>query len=418
MTGHGHGHDHGHHHDHAHDADATARSGAGGPLLYIDAIGGVAGDMLLGALIDAGASFEQIEAAVRRLVDGIRIEVVAAERHAIGATAVRVSAPAEPGVSRTWADVQALLAAAGLLPRIEERAQRAFALLAEAEGRVHGVPAEAVHFHEVGGIDAIADVVGVCAALEALGVDRIEASPLPLARGTTEGAHGRIPLPAPAVVELLRGAPVVPALGSGETVTPTGAALVAALAGRWGDLPAMEIGTVGYGAGHRDDPVVPNVVRVLVGRPSGVGRGDVAVIEATIDDLSPELVPDALDEVRGAGALDAWTAPVATKHGRPAVVVTALARPAHREAVAEALFRSTSTLGVRITHAERIELERDWVTVDVAGESVRVKRGILRGAVVNLAPEHRDCVAAAGRLKVPVRRVWESALAVAQEERG
>jgi uncharacterized protein (DUF111 family) len=170
---------------------------------------------------------------------------------------------------------------------------------------------------------------------------------------------------------------------------------------------------VGYGAGTRDDPAVANVVRVLVGQPSDPLGGEVVVVETTIDDLSPELIPDALAEARAAGALDAWTAPVTTKHGRPGVVVTALARPGERDAVAEALFRSTSTLGVRITRAERIELERDWITVDVDGEPVRVKRGLLRGAVVNLAPEHRDCVAAAGRLEVPVRRVWESALATA-----
>ena len=401
------GHD-GHHHHHHHEAAAPTARG----LVYIDAIGGAAGDMLLAALLDAGAPLDAVQAAVGSLVDGIRVEVGTASRHAIGARTVAIVGPDEGHVHRTWRDVRVLLDAADLAPRARDRAHRAFELLARAEGRVHGMDPEDVHFHEVGAIDAIGDVVGVCAALEALGADRVEASPLPLGRGVTQAAHGRIPLPAPAVLEILQGAPIAPSPVPGETVTPTGAALVAAVADAWGGVPALRLGSTGYGAGGRDDAEVPNLVRVLVGQPVATGA-PVAVVEATIDDLNPELVPDALDDVRSAGALDVWTAPVVMKHGRHGMTITAIARPTDRDAVATALLRSTSTLGVRVTEARRIELDRDVVTVAVRGHDVRVKRGLLDGAVVNVAPEHRDCAAAARALDVPVKEIWASALAAA-----
>ena len=409
------GHHHHHHDDHAHGTAAPAReTPAVRGLVYIDAIGGVAGDMLLAALLDAGAPLGAVQAAVGSLVDGIRVEVGAAERHAIGARTVAIVGPDEGHVHRTWRDVRALLDAAELAPRARARAHRAFELLARAEGRVHGMDPEDVHFHEVGAIDAIGDVVGVCAALEALGADRVEASPLPLGRGLTDAAHGRIPLPAPAVLEILQGAPIAPSPVARETVTPTGAALVAAVADAWGGVPALRLGATGYGAGRRDDAEAPNLVRVLVGAPVTPAGAPISVVEATIDDLNPELVPDALDDARAAGALDVWTAPVVMKHGRHGITITALARAADRDAVATALLRSTSTLGVRISEARRIELDRDEVTVAVRGHDVRVKRGLLDGAVVNVAPEHRDCAAAARALDVPVKEVWASALAAAQ----
>lgn len=410
---HHHDHDHGHDHPHAHGALAERAAPGARGLVYIDAIGGAAGDMLLAALLDAGAPLDVVQAAVGSLVDGIRVEVGTAERHAIGARTVAIVGPDEGHVHRTWRDVRALLDAADLAPRARARAHRAFELLARAEGRVHGMDPEDVHFHEVGAIDAIGDVVGVCAALEALGADRVEASPLPLGRGLTDAAHGRIPLPAPAVLEILQGAPIAPSPVHGETVTPTGAALVAAVADAWGGVPALRLGATGYGAGRRDDAEAPNLVRVLVGAPVSAAGAPVAVVEATIDDLNPELVPDALEDVRSAGALDVWTAPVVMKHGRHGLTITAIARPGDRDAVATALLRSTSTLGVRITEARRVELDRDVVTVAVRGHDVRVKRGLLDGAVVNVAPEHRDCAAAARALDVPVKDVWASALAAA-----
>ena len=287
-----------------------------------------------------------------------------------------------------------------------------------AEGAVHGIDPERVHFHEVGAVDAIGEVCGVALALEALGIERVVCSPLPVGRGFVEAAHGRLPLPAPATLELLRGAPLVGVELGVELVTPTGAALVAALAEAFGPLPAMTLESVGYGAGTRELPDRPNVVRVLVGvaAPAPAGAGRVSLIEANLDDLLPELAPDAAAACFAAGALDVWTSPAQMKRGRPGFVLSALARPGEERAVARAMLRETSTLGVRIARLDRVELERESRTVEVAGEPVRVKVGRLEGRVVNLAPEHADCERAARITGAPVKTVWARALAAAHEE--
>ena len=250
-----------------------------------------------------------------------------------------------------------------------------------------------MHFHEVGGLDALADVCGVALALEELGIDRVECSPIPCSRGFTEASHGRLPLPAPATLELLRGAPLVPLEVGAELVTPTAAALLAATVGRYGPIPAMTLEGVGYGAGSRDLPAVPNVVRVLVGElaEAAPATSDVIVIETNLDDTPGELVPDAAARAYAAGALDVWTTPALMKKGRPGVVLAALARPADARAVAEAIVRETTALGVRMARHQRLELERRFRDVSIDGHAVRVKLGVLDGEVVNLAPEHDDC---------------------------
>jgi uncharacterized protein (TIGR00299 family) protein len=373
--------------------------------LYIDCIGGVAGDMLLGALLDAGASVDLTPF-------DLAIETGKAERHGIAATTTRIVGAAEQP-HRDWATIRTLIDGAGLPERARERAQEAFRRLAIAEGRIHDVEPERVHFHEVGAIDAIGEIAGVALALESLAIDRVVCSPLPLGRGFVDAAHGRLPLPAPATVELLRGAPVYGVEIELELVTPTGAALVAALADSFGPLPRVTLERAGYGAGTRDLQALPNVVRVIVG--TDVTTGTVSLIEATLDDLLPELAPDAAEACFAAGALDVWTAPAQMKRGRPGFVLSALARPEAERAVAEAILRETSTLGVRIAHLDRIELERSSRTVEVAGEPVRVKVGRLDGRVVNLAPEHADCERAARITGEPVKTIWARALAAAHE---
>jgi hypothetical protein len=384
-------------------------------LLYVDAVAGVAGDMLLGALLDAGASLDAVRAGLARMgVAGLAVAVERTERHGIGAAHVTVSAPHEH-VHRDWAAVRELIDRAALPPRAAARAHEAFRRLAEAEGRIHGVPPDRVHFHEVGGVDAIADVCGTALALEDLGVDRVVCSPLPAPRGFVRAAHGRLPLPAPATLELLVGAPLVGVEGDAELVTPTGAALIAALAEGFGPLPAMTLAAVGYGAGTRDTPERPNLVRVLVGEAApGAPRRPAVLVEATLDDLTPELVPDAVAACTAAGALDAWVAPVQMKKGRPGVVLTAVARPEAEHAVATALLRATTTLGVRVVPVARYELEREHTHVAVGGERIGVKLGRLDGAVVNAAPEHDDVARAAAALGRPARAVWAEAFAAAQ----
>jgi hypothetical protein len=388
-------------------------------LAYVDAVAGVAGDMLLGALLDAGADPEYVRSGLAALaLDGLALETEATSRHGIAARRVSVVAAPERDVHRNWADVRDLLDGAALPPRALERAHAVFAALARAEGRVHDVAPENVHFHEVGALDAIGDVCGIVLALEELDIDELACSPLPAPRGLIDAAHGRLPLPAPATLELLRGAPLYGVDVSVELVTPTGAAVVAALAVEFGPLPAMHLQTVGYGAGTRDLQELPNVVRVLVGERDRLAGGDgvredVMLIETNLDDLSPELVPDAAERCFAAGALDVWVSPAQMKKGRPGIVFSALARPADERAVAEAILRETTTLGVRVSPARRWELAREWISVEVDGEAIRVKLGFLDGQAVNAAPEHDDCLAAARRTGRPVKELWGAALAAA-----
>ncbi len=390
-------------------------------LAYVEAIGGLAGDMLLGALIDAGADPQRIRDGLGGLgLPGLDLVTAAEARHGIAACRVVSVAAADLAGSqprRTWADVRAILDAARLADRPRARAGAVFAALAAAEARVHGVPADSVHFHEVGALDAIGDVCGIALALEELDVGELACSSLPAAGGLVDAAHGRLPLPAPATVELLRaaGAAVHGVAGEGELVTPTGAAVVAALCGEFGPLPPMRLEAVGYGAGARRRPERPNLVRVLIGRRTAVGGGreEAVLIETNLDDLSPELVPDAAERCFAAGALDVWVVPVAMKKGRPGVVFSALARPADEERVARAVLRETSALGLRVTPARRWELERRWTAVEVAGRAIRVKLGALDGETVNAAPEHDDCVAVARQTGRPVKAIWAEALAAA-----
>ncbi len=396
-------------------------------LAYVDAIGGLAGDMLLGGLLDAGADVERVGRGLRQLgADGVELSVAKVHRHgilAVGVSTVTGDPQAPDRPHRSWADVRVLLDRAGLAERPLARAQAIFKRLAEAEGRVHGVAPETVEFHEVGGLDSIGDICGIVLALEELGVDEVACSPLPSPRGFVDAAHGRLPLPAPATVELLRGAPIHGVDLDLELVTPTGAAVVAALAGEFGPLPGMRLETVGYGAGSRDLEACPNLVRVLIGErlaTAGAGqnpdqdpRGQAILLETNLDDLSPELVPDAVDRCFAAGALDVWVAPVGMKKSRPGIVFSALARPADERAVAGAILRETTALGLRVSRVRRWELERTWVTVEVAGQPIRIKLGSLDGEVVNASPEHDDCASVARQTGRSVKAVWAAAVSAA-----
>jgi uncharacterized protein (TIGR00299 family) protein len=384
-------------------------------VLYLDCVAGVAGDMLLGAVLHAGAEPQRVRTGLAGLgIEGLELRTEPVTRHAISAMHATIhAAPGQP--QRDWRSIRPLIDAAGLPERARERSQEAFRRLARAEARIHGVDPEQVHFHEVGAVDAIGEVCGVALALEDLGVDRVVCSPLPVGRGFVKAAHGRLPLPAPATLALLEGAPIYGVEVETELVTPTGAALVAALASGYGPLPRLTLEAVGYGAGTRDGAELPNVVRAIVGAETGPASRPVSLIEANLDDLIPELAPDAAAACFAAGALDVWTAPAQMKHGRPGFVLSALTRPHDEEAVATAMLRETSTLGVRIARLDRIELERESRTVEVAGEPVRVKVGWLAGKVVNLAPEHADCERAARISGAPVKTVWAQALAAAHE---
>lgn len=377
--------------------------------------------MLLAALLDAGADRDELERVPAALGLGeVELVVAHVERHGIGALHVDVRAPDEDP-HRSWRTIRAMLEGSELPQRVREHSLAVFARLAEAEGRVHGVPPEEVHFHELGAVDTLVDVCGGVALLESLAVERVECSPLPAARGFVRAAHGLLPLPSPATLELLRlaGAPLRGVEEEGELVTPTGAALAVTLAESFGAPPDLTLERVGYGAGTRDTEARPNLVRVLVGQAAPAaappGVGEAVLLEANLDDLLPELVPDAAQACLTAGALDVWTVPAQMKKGRPGFVFAALVRPGDEAAVAEAMLRQTSTLGVRSTPVRRRELERRERVVEIEGAPVRVKLGLLGGEVVNVAPEHDDCAAVAARLGRPVKSIWAAALAAVQE---
>jgi uncharacterized protein (TIGR00299 family) protein len=390
--------------------------------LWVDASNGAAGDMILAALLDAGADRGAVEAAFGALSaaagETISLEVAGVRRHGLRATLALVRAETST-VHRGLADVLALLDEAGLPSPVTGLSARVFELLAAAEARVHGVPLAEIRFHEVGALDALADVAGTATALDSLGLldaaATITVSVVGVGTGMVTAAHGSLPVPVPAVVALLSdaGAPVTAGPGDGETCTPTGAALLAAIATGWGPLPAMVARAAGCGAGRRDPAAHPNVIRVIAGDKAGASRpwrvATLRLIESTVDDLDPRLWPGALEALRSAGAIDAWLTPATMRGGRPAQVVSALTEADALDSVMRELFRATTTLGARVTEVERHFLPRDSIVVDVAGQPVSVKRGFLDGEPVTVQPEYSDARAAALASGLPVADVIDMA---------
>ncbi len=390
------------------------------PVLWIDASRGIAGDMLLAALLDAGADLASVQTAVANAAtaagEPIEIGVEAVRRHGLRAT--RLIVTTEPSSTRRQLDdVLAVVAAAGLTPAAARFAEQAFRVLAAAEGRVHGVAAASVHFHEVGALDSIADIVGGAAALDGLGVLAPDAvrvvSEIALGGGTVRTAHGQLPVPVPAVLELLTGLSVSAGAGDRELCTPTGAALIAALGAESGPLPALSIRSTGSGAGGYDPDDRPNVTRVVIGERTRTETGwqhrDLIMLEATVDDLDPRLWPAVLDALHEAGAADAWLTPVLMRHGRPGHVVSALLPAETVDAAYATLARLGVTLGARTYAVERRALPRDSITVEVAGQPVQVKRGWLGGQAVIVTPEYRDAVAAAEASGIALPEVLDQA---------
>jgi len=387
---------------------------SGRRLLYLDCVGGVAGDMLLGALVEALGDPAPVEAAAASL--GFADLALRWSRGCPGGIAARrldvCFDPAAHPRHRSLADVESLLATAAVSAGARERARAVFRRLAEAEGRVHGESAERVHFHEVGAVDAVVDVLGCCVALEALAVDEVVCSVLPMGHGTVHSEHGPLPLPAPAVVAMLPGVPVRDAGVEGETVTPTGAALVTTLAARFGGMPAMTVESVGMGAGSRSYPGLPNLVRAFVGRPESAGlaaTSDNVIVECNLDDLDPRVVPVVLERLLEAGAVDAFVTPIVMKKGRPGHLLTALTPPSSLEGVVGVMLRETTSLGCRTHPVAKRSLERRMETVDTPWGAVQVKVALLGGKALRRIPEFSDCLRLARQAKVPVRDVLAAA---------
>jgi uncharacterized protein (TIGR00299 family) protein len=389
-------------------------------VAYFDCVAGISGDMALGALIDAGADAEEIRDRLATLpLEPYEIEVE--ERQSAGIRATKVTVRAEStALVRTYSSIRLLLDAASLPAAVKATAQRIFRRLAEAEARIHRKELELVTFHEVGGIDSIVDIVGTSLALDLLGIERVVSSPVPTGTGMVRTDHGLLPLPTPAVVELLRGAPMYSLDVSVELVTPTGAAILAAMAEGFGDLPPMEIESVGYGAGTHELEF-PNVVRVFVGtlsearsRSADAATTGEVVLATNVDDLNPELYEYVLERLLGAGAQDAWLTPIVMKKSRPAVTVSVLCSAAREPELRRILFRETGTLGVRSTPVSKLALERDSLKVETSVGTVAVKVGLLDGRPVTVAPEFEDCAKAARDSGIPARDVYEEALGLAR----
>jgi uncharacterized protein (TIGR00299 family) protein len=406
------------------------------PAAYIDATAGVAGDMLLAALLDAGADLERVRGAIASLgVPGLGLATEPARRGGLACLRAVITVPAQADRHRHLADVLGHIDASDLRPAGKDLAARVFGLLAEAEGAVHGEPPDEVHFHEVGAFDSMADVVGTAAALEDLGLLAPGAvvccSALAAGSGSVRSQHGRLPVPVPAVLRIAAAAGLNLAGGdlAGERTTPTGAALLAAAAVP-GGFPAMTVRAVGTGGGGRDTPDRPNITRVVMGTSGAeqdLREGEVTVVETTVDDLDPRLWPSVLQAVRAAGAWDCWCTPIVGRHGRPGQVLTALCAEPVRRAVADAIFAHTGTLGVRWSRMNRLTASRTSVPVEVGppgrGQVVTVKvagtAGDLAGPGTATA-ELAEAEAAARALGWPVRAVCEAAVAQyrAQAARG
>jgi len=370
-------------------------------ICYLDAFSGISGDMVVGALADAGAPSGLLAEALTGLGTGATFTFEKTRRCGIGATKFHVAVPHEHS-HRHLSHILEMIDGAALAPRVKQNASAVFQRLGEAEARVHQIAIERVHFHEVGAVDSICDIVGACVGFELLGVEEIHSSALNLGSGTVKMEHGVLPVPAPATAALVEGRPVYACGPEVELTTPTGAALVTTLAARFGAMPAMRIVSAGYGAGGHDFAEQANVLRVLVGEKTGASEATmVAVIEAHIDDSSPQVLAYAVERLLEAGALDAALAPLTMKKGRPGVLLRAIARPEDQETLAQLIFAETSTLGLRISQAERRVEARHTVEVETVHGKVRVK-------VSNeghYAPEYEDCRRLAIESRTPLKDI-------------
>jgi len=388
-------------------------------IAYFDCFMGISGDMTLGALLDAGADAAIFQEKLSALgIGGYKLDIAKRITGGIAATDVNVLLETHQQNHRHLSDIISIIDNSRLSARVRETAGRIFMRLAQAEAKVHGGAPEEVHFHEVGAIDAIVDIVGAVILLEILGWPKVVASPMPTFYGYANGAHGVIPLPAPATAELLRDVPWQKLDIEGELVTPTGAAIIAELASEFGHLPPMTVKAIGYGAGKSDFGTA-NALRVMVGEEIQDGNSSpplVAVVETNIDDLNPELYEPVMEKLFAAGALDVFMNPIMMKKNRPGVLLAAICDPDKAKTIAEIILTETSTFGVRISVSQRVCLERHREEITTEFGAVGIKVGEKDGRMVTASPEYEDCKKAANNHAVPIRLVYETALAAFRKQ--
>jgi len=381
---------------------------------YFDCFSGISGDMVLGSLVDAGADLREIERELRKLkLDGWSISAQKVNRRGIFATRVKVET-GETHHHRGLSTIVGLIDQAGLAPRAAERAKKIFTRLGEAEARVHQMPIEKVHFHEVGAVDSIIDIVGAAIGFELLGLDEFACSALDVGGGQVKTAHGLLPVPAPATAELLRGAPTYSSGIERELVTPTGAAIATTLSTRYAEIPRMTLRAIGYGAGTADIAEKPNVLRLLIGEREASDAGEywgapVTVIETNVDDMSPQIYGYFAERALAAGALDVFSTSAQMKKNRPGLLVTILSEPGNVSRLIDLVFRETTTIGVRTYEVRRKTLDREIVTVATEFGDVNVKLSRMNGSLLNATPEYDDCQRIAAERRVPLKQVIAAA---------
>lgn len=374
-------------------------------ICYLDAFSGISGDMTVGALIDAGADPGALFCMIDSLGLGAKLEVENTVRHGIQASKFRVIG-GDGKRHRHLSQILDLIANTKMPEQVKQKASAVFQRLGEAEAKVHGIPLDKVHFHEVGAVDSICDILGACAAFDLLGVEAIYSSPINVGSGTVQTEHGVLPVPAPATAELLTGTPVYSRGPELELTTPTGAAIASTLAKHFGSLPPMRITATGYGAGDKDFQEHANVLRVLIGDTTGAAEAtDVAVIEANIDDSSPQVLGYAMERLLECGALDVTIEPVLMKKNRPGSLIRVIARPEDRETLAQVMFAETSTLGLRIYAAERRVKARHSIEIQTPHGTVRIK--IAEDG--SFAPEYEDCRKLAHETGIPLKQILAEA---------
>jgi uncharacterized protein (TIGR00299 family) protein len=383
-------------------------------LAYFDCFSGISGDMTLGALVDAGCAVEHLRAELRGLqVPGWDLIAEKVWKNGMAATYVKV-ATEDQSKHRSLSAILEILEKSQLAPVVHDRAGAIFQKLGEAEARVHDVPLEKIHFHEVGAVDAIVDIVGACVGFHALGIEKFACSALNVGGGTAKMAHGVLPVPAPATANLLQGKPTYSNGVQRELVTPTGAAIVATLCDWFGPQPAMSVSAIGYGAGTADLEGQPNVMRIMIGEAAEKGVAgfdeEIGVIEANLDDMNPQIYGYFLEKALGAGALDVYTTPVQMKKNRPGTLLTVLCRPQDTNPLMSLIFTETTTFGVRSYRAQRRVLPREWVNVGTEFGEVRIKLSRVNGRILHVAPEFEDCRKLAVEKNVPLQRVIAEAM--------
>ncbi|OGQ59628.1 MAG: TIGR00299 family protein [Deltaproteobacteria bacterium RIFCSPLOWO2_02_FULL_53_8] len=394
-------------------------------VLYFDCPMGISGDMCLAGLINLGVDVKMLMTELKKLPVGhnnFSISVTTEVRHSISGTGFRVKVPHEHH-HRTYKDIRKIINASALSDDVKSLSLSIFKTIAFAEGRVHGIKPDAVHFHEVGALDSIVDIVGAAIALTYLKPDKIVSSPVALGSGWADTMHGRIPIPAPATLEILKGLPTAPSNIPFELTTPTGAAIIATVAHEFGPMPAMTIDNIGYGAGKKDFKEAANLLRVVTGslprrvRSKDVNNSEtVSILESNIDDMSPQTAGYLMDRLFVAGALDVYYTPVQMKKGRPAVLLTVLTGDAHKEGLLDVIFAESTSIGVRVSLVERRCLERKTVKVKTSFGVVRVKLSMKGGKTVNIQPEFDDCRAIAEKRGLPLKKIMDAARAAMGDE--